>query len=65
VLPHAALKSDGHCGGVGGARDSFPQDGTLGYNDALEANASKTKPAKILVVMIKDKGKPASRMANP
>ncbi len=29
----------------------------------VSANSSKTSPAKILVVMIKDKGKPASRPA--
>jgi len=27
----------------------------------VSANASSTKPAKILVFMVKDKGKPASR----
>jgi quercetin dioxygenase-like cupin family protein len=30
----------------------------------VSANASKTNPAKILVVMIKDKDKPGSRMVN-
>jgi quercetin dioxygenase-like cupin family protein len=30
----------------------------------VSANGSKTNPAKILVVMIKDKGKPGSRMVN-
>jgi quercetin dioxygenase-like cupin family protein len=30
----------------------------------VSENGSKTAPAKILVVMIKDKGKPASRSAN-
>jgi quercetin dioxygenase-like cupin family protein len=30
----------------------------------VSANASKTKPAKILVVMLKDKGKPGSRLVN-
>lgn len=31
----------------------------------VSANASQTEPAKILVVMIKDKGKPASRPVTP